>query len=233
MLSKKHNESFYWKNKLEAADSLPVMAATEKDAMWNKLHNRLQEKPVGKKAVWYWMAAGLLPLIVIALTMVNNTNHIFVSDAVQQKKTTNAAPALLQPVSKELVRLSVSAPAEIKYRVTSIVEKTNSKIPHDTIKVSATVTTVTKMPESSSTETVMNNLQPVDTAAICNTNIVTKKKLPVVHINELENFPAEFTSPVNYAQNLSGKARKNKTNNLTLSTQQNSIGFKIKLSSKN
>ena len=58
--------------------------------------------------------------------------------------------------------------------------------------------------------------------------------LMVVHINELETFPAQFSEPVNYAKNLTEtKTRKNKTNNLSITTQQNGIGFKIKRSSKN
>ena len=63
MLSKKLNDPFYWKNKLETLHCLPGEAVHKKDAMWEKLHDRLQQKSVAGKAKWYWMAAGLLPLI--------------------------------------------------------------------------------------------------------------------------------------------------------------------------
>ena len=38
-----------------------------------------------------------------------------------------------------------------------------------------------------------------------------KKKMQVIHINDLETIPLQFTTPVNYAQNIAGiKNKKNK-----------------------
>jgi hypothetical protein len=87
---------------------------------------------------------------------------------------------------------------------------------------------VTILPGQTAVDIATDNILPPDTAV---TTAAVKKKLQVVHINELETYPVQFAEPVNYAQNI--KFRKNKINNLNVATQQNTIGFKIKLSSKN
>ncbi len=227
MLSKKHNDSSYWKNKLSALDCLPG-AATEKDVLWDKLHARLQQKPTVNKAVWYWIAAGLLPVIIITLTMVNNTKNTLVKNAWQKEKSTGVTPVFLPTVSKETVAFSVSAPGKEGATVNSIKSKIKRKQPADTIKINGTVAAV--LPVNAETETVVNNIQTADTVVNVATTVVTKKKLPVVHINELETFPAQFTAPVNYAQNI--KPKKSKVTNLNITARQDGIGFKIKLSSK-
>jgi hypothetical protein len=110
MLSKKLNDPFYWKDKLEALNCLPAEAAHEKDALWEKLHGRLQQKPATHKASWYWMAAGLLPLIIIALLMTGNTENILVKQEMVKGKATKATPSYVLPASAEAVTISVAAP---------------------------------------------------------------------------------------------------------------------------
>ena len=227
MLSKKLNDPFYWKNKLETLHCLPGEAVHKKDALWEKLHDRLQQKSVAGKAKWYWMAAGLLPLIIIAYMMVSNTENIGGKQETVKENTTKAAPSYLLPASTEAVTLSVSAPVEKKQPVAVINSNVKSKTFIDTIKVNNAVVTLEKV----TTDMTTNNLQPVDTVVTAATTAVAKKKLQVIHLNELETYPAQFTEPVNYAQNI--KFRKNKINNLNVAAQQNTIGFKIKLSSKN
>jgi hypothetical protein len=229
MLSKKLNDPFYWKNKLEALNCLPGEAAHEKDALWEKLYGRLQQKPVAGKARWYWIAAGLLPLIIIAITMINNTGNILVNPETVKDKNTKATPSYLQPASTEAVTLSISAPAEKIQPATGIKPKEKSKIFNDTIKANDAVVSI--LPEKTETDIATNNMLPPDTAVAVETTTIVKKKLQVVHINELETYPVQFAGPVNYTQNI--KSRKNKTNNQGVATQQNTIGFKIKLSSKN
>jgi hypothetical protein len=227
MLSKKLNDPFYWKNKLEALNCLPGEAVHEKDAMWEKLDNRLQQKPAANKARWYWIAAVLLPLIIIALTMLNNTENVLAKqEAVKNKNTT---PSYLQPAPTEVVTISVSAPVEKNKPVVAVNSKVKNKTFTDTIKTSDAVVSV--LPEITKTDIATNNILPPDTAVTITTTAVAKKKLQVVHINELEIYPAQFGEPINYAQNI--RTRKNKINTQSVATQQNTIGFKIKLSSKN
>jgi hypothetical protein len=201
----------------------------EKDALWEKLHGRLQQKPVANKASWYWMAAGLLPLIIIALMMANDTENILVKQEMVKDKNTKVTPSYLQPASTEAVTISVAAPAEKKQPVTAVNSKVKEKTFDDTIKTNDAV--VTLLPVQTKTDITSNNILPPDTALTVVSTAIIKKKLQVVHINELETYPAQFAEPVNYAQSI--KFRKTRINNLNVATQQNTIGFKIKLSSKN
>jgi hypothetical protein len=227
MLSKKHNDTLHWKNKLETLDNLPGAIATEKNALWDKLNSRLQQKPNSRKVVWYWVAAGLLPLI-ITLTIINRTGNVLVEHTTSNEKNTTATPAYLLPASKESVTLSVTAPVEKKQTPDDVKPKTKNVISNDTIKASEAVVTVTSLPQNQTIEITDSNILAPDTTA---TFAVAKKKLQVVHINELETFPAQFTAPANYAQII--KQSKSKINKLSFATQQNIIGFKVKLSSKN
>lgn len=229
MLSKKLNDPFYWKNKLETLNCFPAEAAHEKDALWEKLHGRLQQKPAAIKAKWYWMAASLLPLIIITLTMVSKTENVPGKQQMVKYKNTKATASYLLPASTEAVTLSVSAPVEKKQPVVVINSKVKSKTFVDTIRASDA--DVTLLPEKVKTGITTNNIQPVDTVVTVPTTAVAKKKLQVIHLNELEIYPSQFAEPVNYAQNI--KPGKKKIANLSLATQENTIGFKIKLSSKN
>ena len=229
MLSKKLNDPFYWKNKLETLHCLPGEAVHKKDALWEKLHDRLQQKSAAGKAKWYWMAAGLLPLIIIACMMVSNTENIDGKQETVKENTTKAAPSYLLPASTEAVTLSVSAPVEKKQPVAVINSNVKSKTFIDTIKVNDAV--VTLLPEPIEADITTNNILSADTAVTVAPTAVVKKKLQVVHINELETYPAQFAEPVNYAQNI--KPGKKKIANFSLASQENTFGFKIKLSSKN
>jgi hypothetical protein len=229
MLSKKHNDPFYWKNKLEALECLPGEAALEKNAMWEKLDNRLHKTKPDSKAIWFWIAAGLLPLIIVTCAMLNDTENTPIKQVIQKNKNANTAVLILTPVSKETAIISVSAPIENKQPISSYVAVKEKKILMDTIKANESITAI--FPEEPVIEPTTDNTLTTDTAFAIATATAVKKKLPVIHINELEAFPVQFTAPVNYAGSV--KLRKSKTNNQNITTNQNRIGFNIKLSSKN
>jgi len=233
MSSKKHNDPLYWKNKLESGDGLPGMCMTDNDALWEKLHSRLQENTAGKKALWYWIAAGLFPLIIVAMLQVASSKDIQPAEVLHQQKNTDLKSVLLQPASKEAITITVLAPAEKKQQLTVTADKHKRKATDDTIQVHEDVSVITTVPVKQATEAVTDNLKAIDTVQNFNSTYTAKKTMPVVYINELETVTADFTAPVNYAPNISGKITKNKAGNFTISTKQNSIGFKIKLSSKN
>lgn len=233
MLSKKHNDHFYWKNKLESGDGLTGDWVTGKDVLWEKLQARLQKKTADTGAVWYGIAAGLLPIMIMAILLMNNAKDIQVNEISIRQNDAGIKKDILLPASQETVTIAVSAPAEKKQAVPDITEKRKNKVTDDSTKVSETVAAITVFTVTPLTETVTGNPEPVDPAINLAGIETVKKKIPVIHINELETAQPELTSPVNYVKNLSGKTRKNKSGNLTITTKQNSIGFKIELSSKN
>lgn len=229
MLSKKHNDPFYWKNKLEALHDLPGGFTTTKDAMWEKLHGRLQQKPAHSKTAWYWIAAAIMPFIIIALTMMNRPANMLVNGVPAKEKNIKTEPGFLMPASKESLTVFTAVAVEKKKPVV-VGLKSKNKATGDTENIDPVVA-VTTLPGNQETSMAMKDIMPVDTNLNMAATAGVKKKLQVIHINELETVPAQFTAPVNYAQNLAEiKARKNKSNNLSIATQPNSIGFKIKLS---
>ncbi len=230
MLSKKHNDPFYWKNKLETLDCLPGEVGIDKNAIWEKLDSRLHKTQTDNKAIWYWIAAGLLPLIIIAFTMADDTENIMAKQHAGEKKNINTTVSVLPPVSKESLAVFVSVPIVKKRSVTGSIPDKENKILIDTIKANENVTVAvfSKEPE---TVPIIDNILTGDTALAIATTATVKKKLPVIHINELETFPLQFAEPVNYAESI--KLRKNKPNYQNVAAQQNRIGFNIKLSSKN
>jgi hypothetical protein len=233
MLSKKYNDSFFWKKKLKNLECLPNTFATDKAAMWNKLHQRLQEDKSVTKAIWYWIAATIIPFIIIALTMFSNDDNTFVQQSKHIERSKTAYPVLIPAASKEAVKLSVYPPDEKLQNIAVVKPHAKKKIIKDNLKADEIIVAAA-LPEKTEIELTVNNLPSVDTTLVIATTVIVKKKMQVVHINELESFPAGFTAPVNYTQNLADtKPKKSRPRNLNIAASQNSIGFKIKLSSKN
>jgi len=100
MLSEKHNDPFGWKNKLEGLTGLPGEDAADNNTAWQKLQDRLQQKPRRRKAIWYWAAACLLLACIIPLMIANKKQDIVVKGDPQHQN--KIVPALTLPVpSKE------------------------------------------------------------------------------------------------------------------------------------
>lgn len=228
MLSKKHSDPVCWKNKLEGMDCLPGEPAMQKNALWEKLDSRLQKKQADNKTRWYWIAAGLLPLIIIIVTGVPSTNDI-AKQAVQKKENINTTVSVLPPASKEPAVVIQSLPVKQKQHV-AVVDNAKKEIFQHTINMNESITAAV-IPNGPEIKSVTDNSLKTDTSNAVAIVPAIKIKLPVVHINELETL--KFAAPANYAQVLSGKPKKNKANNQNVATQESRIGFNIKLSSKN
>lgn len=183
MLSENHNNSD-WKNKLEDENGLSSKILYDKNAVWEKLHNRLQEKPNRKKILWQWLtAACLLPAIVISLMYLLSKEDKAVKNIVIKEKVVKPENQT-QYVKADTIAAIFPIPNREKKTV-----KIKLKSNNDTIA-------------SADKEHLEANIQIADNEIIppipfgdsSNTaNIATaqpKKKLKVVHINELGE-PAE------------------------------------------
>ena len=185
------------KERLDGLDSLPGETAFNKDAAWEKLHHRLQEKPRHNRIVWYWAAACLLPAVLV-LWMVSNKSETFLVKTIQQKKHTNIPVIQLPLVQKEMSTVSPSITVEKNQSIKNIHKKAKN-IPVDKTSNTQTapflVTTVETMPEG-----VTTIIPPANTITAIATITMVKKKLRVVHINELDNIPEQIASSVNHEQ---------------------------------
>jgi hypothetical protein len=225
MLSEKHNDHYGWKNKLEGLTGLPGEAALDKNIAWEKLHSRLQEKPRKHTAIWYWAAACLLPALIIPLMLTNKKENSVVRNDPPQKQQTIILPAPPVPVIATI-------PMQVEKKK---VENNSKKDQHITeikniVKQEEPVTAITEaIIEKDPLVTI------TDTAATITASVPIKKKLAVVHINELASPTAQFYPLPNYVQrSFKIKFKNGRSANQTIASQQQyEGGFKIKLSPKN
>jgi len=232
MLNEKHNDPFGWKNKLESLTGLPGEAAPGKDAAWEKLQERLQQKPRRNRVAWYWAAAGILLACIIPLLTANKKEDIVVRSKTQPQN--KIAPPLVLPLP---VKETVTAAKEIEKRQ---VENRITKDQHITtsktnLKKEAPVTVITQTNIEKDPVTIIIPAATTDTAAMVSVAAPAKKKLAVVHINELGSPSVQAFPPPNYVQApFKIKFKSGKAANQTFASQQQYAGgFKIKLSSKN
>ena len=172
-----------WRNKLDELEHLPG-SAFNSDAAWDKLYGRLRGNRKSKKISWYWIAAACL-LFGLMITLLNYYKSIS------------------QPENKETV---IKHPKKIKEPVLKIeeVNKNENENSAELIKDKIVTTsdkpiqrnrrmTPTKVIKVHPDEVVISypEKEPVvKPLEIINTNATTavlppKKKLNVVHINEL------------------------------------------------
>jgi hypothetical protein len=189
MLNEKHFDSFDWQNKLEEMNSLPAEEIIDKHAAWEKLHTRLQEKPRRKRMIWYWAAACLLLAIMIAIKTTNSKNVETATSNPMSVQTENVAIpkiSFLKPDSN-IDRFSVSIQKNKFNKHPSQRENRNSfsgqvSKERDSI-LPILVNQKSLLPE-----------QIIPLPPISDTPIITvlatasvKRKLKVVHNNELDN----------------------------------------------
>jgi hypothetical protein len=206
MLNKNPDNVTGWKDKLAALSCLPGEPVADNNAAWQRLYGRLQEKKRSKKAFWYRAAAVLLPVLVAALWITNkNKKEDKLAKTIPVKEQTITAAAEGAPAGgKDTLALNDM----IKTETNTIVNTRNATAPsspgissiksqgRDTVTIDTTVT-VKLTP-------AIIHAPPADTAATAVADLPVKKKLRVIHINELNEqgaparpvFPGEDYSSV-------------------------------------
>jgi hypothetical protein len=194
MANKKPNEVSGWKSKLAALDSLPDEPLLDKNNKWEELHGRLQQRQGRKKALWYWAAAGVLLLFTLSVWVINqNQTNLPPTIAAKQPLETGLQPSVATQTSDTIYTTAdVSAKTDIKSR--HVVPQKQ----RDTV-----ISTITMPQQMAVAETVaiaktLPTILPADTHLVtaAATPLPAKKKLQVVHINDLD-YPA-ITGPKIY-----------------------------------
>jgi hypothetical protein len=181
MINENLNKEFHWKNKLEELESLPG-EIFNKEAAWGKLHTRLQPKAKNKKINWYWIAAACLFFaLFISFFLSNRKENVLVKNHVSQKKINSSSPSLINKDTSVIITSSLNENKIAAHSINKI-EKINTAISHKTIPAEIVQD---KKEENISQEIKNNAVMPVDTATSIVTSLPEKKKLKVVHINEL------------------------------------------------
>jgi hypothetical protein len=183
MINEEQNKGFHWKNKLDELENVPGKSFN-KEASWNKLHSRLSGNVGKKKVVWYWAAASILFFVIIFPFLVSRTT-VEPKVVKIKKPAINHNEIILKPATDDknnIVRNDVSVSPEKERGIALMNQKTHLTI----------VNAVTKkigISESGgndlTAQTILNSLQPIDTFSNIAIHLPQKKKLQVVHINEL------------------------------------------------
>jgi len=182
MANEKQTDSFTWKSRLADLDSLPE-EPVDKNAAWEKLHSRLHQKPARTKAAWYWAAACLLLLMVLSFLIVKQSGNTTGPSIVQQKNAP-AAPLHVTKV-RQLVKeqpVVISIAPVIKVPLLPVAERPGHNNHTGKRKLLLQRLSIAGgRQDIKSVQVVV----PADTTVVLVAAAPVKKKLPVVHINEL------------------------------------------------
>ncbi|MBS1668644.1 MAG: hypothetical protein JST58_14800 [Bacteroidetes bacterium] len=236
MYNKKQNNAHPWKSKLTDPLHFPKANLVDKNAAWLKLQERLGEGHRNNKAFWYWAVAACL-LIALSLTMLIPYRSINHQQNIVSKEKEITAPyqPLIQP-----------APSNQENKIENIVTVQNRKkefeyrLPIEFKKVFKKNPEKIFLPDSSLEKVdpiitnVPINIAPkngTDSPLLSTVVFKEKKKMRVVHINELDEPPQEFAKSSNKKQSIWGSSLIN--NNQTSSNDNNNYSsiFKIRISS--
>jgi len=203
MLSENQN-NFHWKNKLDDVEGLQGEMLADKNATWEKLHARINEKPRRKGFVWYWVAAACLLLIVIIPAITLNK---------KQDEIVKNTPAKIELKKETVPENSSIKENEIAKSSTVVNEKKNTikaTTQSQVIKPASNYVTQTQEPVDANTndkntieqEPVVAAATLIDTTtSLAIVPLKEKAKFKVVHINELGD-PIEVSTDMAYTADL-------------------------------
>jgi hypothetical protein len=185
MISEEHNKEFHWKSKLDELDNV-TGESFNKAASWNKLHGRLRGIAGKKKVIWYWAAASLLFFIIIIPLLMPRTLETKVVKT--KKPAMNPNEIILKPAIYDkniLVKINNNvSPAKEKDKalLNKTYQKNHVAVLNEVVKE---IESREKNDNDLAIQTTVNSLQPIDSISSTVIHLAQKKKLPVVHINEL------------------------------------------------
>jgi hypothetical protein len=194
MSNENPNNHFHWRNKLDDLEYLPG-EAFNKEMAWDKLYGRLRGKQSNKKFFWYWVAAACF-FFALIITLMN----YFDSHA----KHLNRETAVKQAV-RHVDPLSVSPGNNTDKNVNTVEPKKNistvKDISHKTIYHPSSAEMIAKVRPNdtisdSLKEPSIKTLPKIDIVPALASTSSSKKKLNVVHINELGDPVNEFPDMV-------------------------------------
>ena len=185
MLHEKPNDPFHWKNKLDELDHLPGETALDKNGSWEKLHGRLGKNSRVKRIGWYWLAAAsVLIAMGVRWIIVNQQENKIITktqNIVAPKEPIKSeilndkiSPALSTPIAFTQGTRRVVPPSSRKQRRQAIPNAIESKI---TVVKDSSIS----LPEINVKSSIVENTLFITTV----TTAPVKKKLRIIHINEL------------------------------------------------
>ena len=178
------NNTPIWKLKLDSLDSLPGEDMPDKNALWEKLHGQLGGKRRRKQSAWYWVAASLVAFgLIISLFYSNSNDQQLINSATNKNQELVKTPSnkvekkdLPPAINSVVVKNEKKSPSISRQAGINIVDGDKEK----KIRLTYAASSKALIPEMQS-----NFITPIDTLSSLATIQPEKKKLRVVHINEL------------------------------------------------
>lgn len=194
MLNENHNNLQSWKDKLEELKDLPDQGF-DKAAAWEKLYGSLNEKEPGKKSGWYWIAAASLAFaLIISMFFINNTPEKITASEIKSQ-----SPQLGNSVVKITEKKDERKKSDaiiLRKNAIAVVKKANSKT-HKIVPVKPFLKL--RLTDTVSQQNLVLNpgndfINPENTSPGLLIAKAGKKKLRIVHFNELGDPVEESTS---------------------------------------
>jgi hypothetical protein len=177
-----------WKDKLDDTDSLSSATLTDKNAAWEKLHSRLHRQPRRSRAIWYWAAAACILIAIIAPLLTTDKKQAELVTNNTLPVTTNKASVPQQLPVQENVSTVVPA---VDNSNTVTIQKdqpvNHKKVITGNAPVQPAIDPVLFIEQKNMLATQTITVSPVQIPVTETTTVAVtvKKKLKVVHINEL------------------------------------------------
>ena len=187
---------------LDELVGLPEETTADKTALWQRLESRLQKKPQQKKVVWYWAAACLLICITVPFLFNSNKNKIHEAGVVNNNSTIKEPTQTQKTVATENIQLCTD---EIKPQPVV----SNVPSPHKKMKVSRTKRDSLVFTAPLALDIIKQDFSRFEIDTLANpVAITTKKKISVVHINELQEEDRIAERNINIAKSFKKKRTK-------------------------
>ena len=190
MTNGKPNNNDNWINKLDELENIQG-AALDKEASWKKLHERLYSKSNRRKVIWYWLAAACLFFaLLISLFISHKKENVLVNNDLRTGKSDSPVVQNMSIINKDTTSIISSLSNKKGLPGKSIHEINKTKASNHPNTTGSEI--VQSKIEIGITQQLANSaVTPVDTVISLVANMPVKKKLIVVHVNELGDPVAE------------------------------------------
>ena len=186
------NNETGWRNKLDELKNLPGEMVPDNNALWERLYERITPERKSRKAKWYWLAAAFLSFALLAsFYFIGKTSKEIKANVGQPVAQSN--PAIATPSAKAQSRKTSAIAAENTVSISNRkLDKKDKKI----IQKQTHLLHLTDTVSSGNLVQAINNdsVKIVKLSHDLVVNIPAKKKLKVVHVNELGDKVEEFPS---------------------------------------
>ena len=187
---------------LDELVGLPEETVADKTALWQRLESRLQKKPKQKKVVWYWAAACLLICLTVPFLFNSNKNKIQQSEIVNNNFTIKKLTQTQKTVTPENIQLITTA-IKLQHVVSNVPS------PHKKIQVIKTKQDSLVFTAPLALDRIEQDISRIEIDTLANPVAITiKKKISVVHINELQEEDRIAERNINIAKSFKKKRTK-------------------------